>query len=184
MSLTEEAVQEKIQKKQERTAVRDYTKRQRVFIMTSRFNTQPRGENQKFRDNSWQNGCLYCTPAEVSSHIPLLAKMMVLEMDNDTNQIFAIGMCSNKSILGKYKVYENQNYNRYNYIGKHRILRNEFNEKEEAVFKALDQLCFFGNEHMKRGYGLRAFPVKMLMRIQKVINIPEFLENMFSSRFS
>jgi hypothetical protein len=184
MPMTEEAVQEKIRKKQEAAAIRLYKKSQTNYIMTSRFNTQTKRENQSFREKSWPNGCLYCTPGEVSKNIPLKAKMMVLEMDNDKNQIFAIGMCSNKSIISKYQVYENQNYNRYNYIGKHRIPREELNPIEEAVFKALDQLCFYGNEHMKRGYGLKAFPVKLLLNCKTVLDIPLFLENMFMSRFN
>jgi hypothetical protein len=183
-TLTEEAIQNKIQRKKDALAIRSFKSRQRVFILTSRFNTHTKEENQRFREKSWPNGCLYCSPNEVSQNIPLSSKLIVLEMNNDTNQIFAIGMCANKAIPNKYKVYENQNYNRYNYIGKNRIIRADFNPTEEAVFKALDQLCFYGNEHMKRGHGLKAFPAKLLMNCASVLDIPKFLENMFSSRFS
>ena len=183
MPLTEEAVQEKIRKKREAAAIRTYKNSRTIYIMTARFNSYTKTENQSFRNTSWQNGCLYCTPGEVSKNIPLKAKMLVLEMDNDKNHIFAIGMCSNKSIVNKYHVYDNQNYNRYNYIGKHRITRDEFNPIEEAVFKALDQLCFHGKGHMRRLSGLKAFPVKLLMNCKSVLDIPLFLENMFISRF-
>lgn len=182
-SLTEEANEKRILKRKTNAAIKHYKQHQSVHIMTSRFNSATRIENQSFREKSWPNGCLYCTPMEVSQSIPPLAKMIVLEMDNDKNQIFAIGMCGNKSIPNKYRVYNEQNYNRYNYIGKHRILRTDLNVTEEAVFKALDQLCFFGNDHMKRGNGLKSFSTKLLINCKSVLDIPAFLDNMFISRF-
>lgn len=188
MSFTEEAIKKNLEKKLEKIKetqeIKAYKSNQTIFPLTSRFNTKTREENKRFRETGWPNGCVYCCPGEVSQSIPPLAKMIVLEMDNDRNQIFAVGRCANKSILNKYKVYEDQNYNRYNYIGKNRIVREEFNTIEEAVFKALDQLCFYGNEHMKRGNGLKAFPTKLLVNCKDVLDIPAFLDNMFTSRFS
>jgi hypothetical protein len=184
MSLTEEDIQKIIQKKEERIQIKVYKSEQSIYVMTSRFNTKTIEENQIFRETSWPNGCVYCTPGEVSKSVPYLAKMIVLEMDNDKNRIFAVGKCLNKPIPNKYKVYNEQNYNRYNFIGKTRILREDMNPIEEAVLKALDQLCFRGNTHMKRGQGLRAFPTKLLINCKNVLDIPVFLENMFMSRFS
>lgn len=172
----------RLQKKQEAVEIKKYKLQQRIFVMTSRFNTQTRAENERFREKHWKSGCLYCAPEEVSQQIPPLAKMVVLEMDNDQNQIFAIGLCANRAAVQKYTVYENHNYNRYNYIGKQRILRSEFNPTEEAVFKALDQITFFGPDHMKRGHGLKAFPTKLLVYCKSVLDIPTFLDNMFTQR--
>jgi hypothetical protein len=183
-TFTEEALQKRVQKKQQAAQIRQYKAQQRVFLMTSRFNTQTRIENQRFREKNWAQGCLYCTPIEISQSIPFKAKLLVLEMDNDANQIFAIGMCANRSFSQKYSVHETAPYNRYNYVGKTRIPRVDFSPLEEAVFKALDQLCFYGNDHMKRGNGLKSFPTKLLINCQKVLDILEFLENMFIRRFS
>lgn len=183
MPLTEDCIEKKIQKKRENQMIRAFKKSQKVYIMTSRFNTETREENKRYCEKNWKNGCVYCCPEEVSQQIPIQSKMIVLEMDNDKNEIFAIGMCSNKSFTNKYNVYNNKNYNRYNYIGKHKIWRNETSPLEEAVLKALDNLCFYGNEHMKRGQGLKCFPVKLLINCKSVIDIPEFLENMFKRRF-
>ena len=184
MSITEQAIEKRIEKIKEKHDIKAYKSEQNVYVMTSRFNTKTREENKLFREKAWPNGCLYCCPGEVSQSIPPLATMIVLEMDNDRNQIFAVGRCANKSILNKYKVYEEQNFNRYNYIGKNRILREELNTIEEAVFKALDQLCFYGNQHMKRGNGIKAFPTILLVNSKHVLDIPAFLDNMFISRFS
>ena len=181
---TEETLQKRVQKKQEAAQIRQFKSQQKVFLMTSRFNTQTRLENQRFREKNWKQGCLYCAPTEVSQTIPFKAKLLVLEMDNDTNQIFAIGMCANRALTQKYNVYETCPYNRYNYVGKTRIPRSDFTPLEEAVFKALDQLCFYGNDHMKRGNGIKAFPTKILVNCRHVLDILEFLDNMFVRRFS
>ena len=105
-------------------------------------------------------------------------------MDNDKNTIFAAGMLLNKPFFNKHSVYTDDNYNRYSYIGKYRIKRDELTEQEEAVFKALDILCFKGNDHMKRGHGLKAFPTKLLMNCSTVINMTNYIEYMFKRRFS
>jgi hypothetical protein len=181
--MEEEKLRVKQLKKEENLKVSLYRKEMRVYLMTSRFNTKTREQNDIYRTNHWQNGCIYCSPEPISQKIPLNSKMVVLEMDNDTNKIFGVGMIMNKP-YNKCSVYEEQNYNRYNYIGKYRIKREEFNEKEEAVFKALDILCFTGNEHMKRGQGIRMFPLKMLLRCKDIVDIPDFIDKMFVSRFS
>jgi len=183
MPITEEVIERRIQKKRETQDIKMFKRNQKIYIMTSRFNTETREENKVFCEKNWKNGCVYCCPQEVSQSIPLQSKLIVLEMDNDLNQIYGIGMCSNKSFINKYAVYKNNNYNRYNYIGKHHILRNELNSLEEAVFKALDKLCFYGNEHMKRGQGLKSFPVKILLNCNSVIDITAFIDNMFKNRF-
>ena len=50
--------------------------------------------------------------------------------------------------------------------------------------KALDILCFTGNDHSKRGHGLKSFPIKLLMNCYKVFPITEFIETMFKNRFA
>jgi len=184
MAITKESIEKKVEKMKEKQDIKAYKSKQTVFLMTSRFNTKTREENKIFRERGWPNGCLYCSPTEVSQSIPPLAIMIVLEMDNDKNEIFAVGRCENRSFLNKYKLYEDQNYNRYNYIGRNRIKRENFNPTEEAVFKALDQLCFYGNEHMKRGNGIKSFTTKLLVNCKHVLDIPAFINNMFTSRFS
>jgi hypothetical protein len=177
-------VELRLKKREEAHAIRAYKKTQRSFLMTSRFNSETAEENKKWRDNSWPDGCVYCAPDKISDKIPIESKLMVLEMNNNTNKIMGVGLCVNKSFVERYTVYQDGNYNRYNYIGKYRIARKDLDAKEEAVFKALDILCFTGNEHMKRGQGIKQFPTKLLYNCRYVLNIPEFVENMFKVRFS
>jgi hypothetical protein len=179
-----EEIENRIKKREQRKAIETYKKSQRIFLMTSRFNNATVEENQRFREKGWPEGCLYCAPQRVSNNIPIHSKLMVLEMNNDTNKIIAVGMCVNKPLLEKYSVYKDANYNRFNYIGKYRIPRERLDATEEAVFKALDKLCFSGADHMKRGNGLKQFPAKILYNCKSVINISEFVEQMFIKRFS
>jgi hypothetical protein len=182
--MSEEFIKKKLEKKQDNINIRNYKLTIRTYLLTSRFNTETRKQNEIYRHTKWQNGCLYCCPEKISQSIPIDSKVIVLEMDNDINKIFGVGMLTNKPIFNKHCVYKDENYNRYNYIGKYRISREDLTNKEEAVFKALDILCFTGNQHMKRGHGLKAFPTKLLMNCSKTLDITQFIENMFKTRFS
>jgi hypothetical protein len=180
----ESELRKKLEKKNENIKIRNYKSTVRTHLLTSRFNTETRKQNEVYRSEKWPNGCLYCSPEQISQHIPINAKIIVLEMDNDINQIFGVGLLKNKPFFNKHSVYEDENYNRYSYVGKYRITREELNNTEEAVFKALDILCFKGNTHMKRGHGLKTFPTKLLMNCSNTFDITPFLEDMFKTRFS
>jgi len=182
--MSEDLIRKKLEKKQENVNIRNYKSTMRTHLLTSRFNTETRKQNEIYRNEKWKHGCLYCSPEQISQTIPIDSKLIVLEMDNDINKIFAVGMLTNKPFFNKHSVYTDENYNRYSYIGKYRILREDLNEKEEAVFKALDILCFKGNDHMKRGHGLKAFPIKLLMNCSNTLEIIPFVENIFKTRFS
>ena len=183
MNSTEE-LEKRLQKKIEAHNIREYKKEQKLVVMTSRFNNNTLLENKRFREKSWKNGCVYCSPEKVSEQISIHSTLLVLEMNNDTNKIVGIGMCANKPFINRYGIYSNDNYNLYNYVGKYRIQREDLNREEEAVFKALDILCFRGNEHMKRGHGIKAFPTKLILNCMPVIHIPKYIECMFMNRFS
>ena len=182
--MSAEEIELLLKKKEDELSIKSYKKNQHIFLMTSRFNTQTAEENKRFRDAGWPDGCVYCSPQKISENIPIHSKLMVLEMNNDTNTIMAVGLCVNKPFVEKYSVYQESNYNRFSYVGKYRIERKNLDSTEEAVFKALDILCFTGNEHMKRGHGLKQFPVKLLYNCRNILDIPSFIENMFKIRFS
>ena len=184
MISSQKELDEKIKKREENKHIKSFKTTLKTHLLTSRFNTVTRNQNNIYRDNYWKNGCLYCAPVLVNKEIPQGAKLMVLEMDNDLNQIFAIGLLTNKPFISKFSVYEDHNYNRYNYTGKYRIIREECSEEEEAILQMLDFMCFKGNQHMKRGQGLTAFPLKILWKLSENFNLTEFLENMFRKRFS
>lgn len=167
-----------------RTNVNNYRIQMRHFIMTSRFNNSTMEENERFRSSQPKIGCIYCSPSPVSIRIPHESIMFVLEMNNDKNEITGIGMVMNKPRINKYSVYNNGNYNRYSFVGNYRIDRTDMSEDENLILRVFDILCFTGNRHMKRGQGLTMFPVDMLYKCHKKVDLIEFIRNMFKTRFS
>jgi len=171
-------------KKIENTKINHFKKSMRTFLLTSRFNEKTRIENKEYREKKLPNGCIYGCPEMICQFIPQESKILVIEMNNDINKIMGIGFLVNKPHWGKHRIYNDTNYNRFTYIGKYRISREDMTKEEEDIMTALDILCFYGNDHMKRGHGLKSFPAKILWRCRKVIDLTEFVENMFNKRWN
>lgn len=170
--------------RQTRMILNDYKKQLKHFIVTSRFTNTTWEENQKYREKWGEKlGCIYCSPDPISIQIPPDSILFVLEMNNDTNEIMGIGMIRNRSQINRHHVYNHDNYNRYNYTGKFHISRDDINtEEEELVMMIFDKLCFTGNKHMKRGQGLKSFPIDMLYRCKSKIDLVESVCKMFKRR--
>jgi hypothetical protein len=161
-----------------------YKRNLKNYILTSRFNNHTWNENANYRKNNRKLGCVYCAPTPISSEIPMDSILFILEMNNDTNRIMGIGMVRNHPVCNKYYVYENENYNRYVYVGKYRIDRDDMSEEEDTIMKVFDILCFTGNKHMKRGHGLKSFPIDMLFRCSKIMDLVDFINEMFKKRIT
>jgi len=160
----------------------EYCNSIRTPIVTTRFNNESWNENDKYRLNYPNIGCVYATPEMNSDRIGPDCILFVLEMNNEINRIMGVGMVRNHVIIKKHRVYSNENYNRYAYVGKHRIDRNEMNEEEEMIMRVFDILCFKGSRHMKRLQGIKAFPMDMLYRCKGIMDLVEFIRKMFKSR--
>lgn len=165
-----------------RKQIRLFKKNLRNQILTSRFTTATWNENENYRRMHPNIGCVYCSPDPISKSIMTDTNLFILEMNNDTNKIIGIGLIKNQSINGKLNVYSKGNYNRYTFIGRKRIDRNEMNEEEDLVMKIFDILCFRGNKHMKRGQGLKSFPAELIYRLSKEIDLIKYIGNMFKQR--
>ena len=105
-----------------RLELTNYRKSLRNYLMTSRFNNKTLLENERYIKGRKDIGCIYCTPCPVSELIPLGSILFVLEMNNDSNEINGIGMISNMVKIGKHSVYEENNYNRYNYVDRKSVV--------------------------------------------------------------
>tara|TARA_B000000441_G_C21750871_1_gene362198 strand:- start:1496 stop:2056 length:561 start_codon:yes stop_codon:yes gene_type:complete len=175
---TQISTETKIYKKQ----LRLYKKSLRTQLLTSRFTTETSVENELYRKKYKMSGCVYCSPDPISKTILPDSNMFILEMNNDTNKIIGIGLIKNRPISSKLRVYNNGNYNRYVYIGKYRISRDEMTSEEQLVMKIFDILCFHGNKHMKRGQGLKSFPVELLFKLSKELDLINYIGKMFKSR--
>ena len=164
--------------------IQEYKKTRKNILVTTRFNNSTWSENIAYRKQHEKLGCIYPSPEQNGNQIPSDAILFVLEMNNETNKIIGIGMVRNHSIPQKYLVYSNQNYNRYAYLGKYRIDRGSMNEEEERIMKVFDILCFTGSRHMKRLQGLKTFPVDILYRCSQILDLVDFIGQMFKSRMS
>jgi hypothetical protein len=155
------------------------------YILTSRFNSDTYASNKTYREQNYLKiGCIYGCPNQIARHILPDAILFILEMNNSTNQIMGIGMIRNRPICG-HKLYTNRNYNKYIYAGKYRIGREEMNEEEyNIIIRFFDIICFTGNRHMKRGQGLLSLSINILYKCRNVLDITEYISNMFKKRIN
>jgi len=129
-----------------------------LIITVARFNELTYEENKKYRSKSSFN-CIYGFDKEISRTIPYESYVYVIEMNNTTNEIMGIGKI--KNVLkdeNRRRIYENENYNRYVYNGKHRIGRLELLDKNVEIIESLERILFKGARHFKRGHGLTVVP--------------------------
>ena len=72
------------------------------YITTTRFNNDTFYQNQRFRMNNNITGCVYGTPHEMPSYIPINGKVFVFEMNNSKNQIEGIGSVRKRALLNHF----------------------------------------------------------------------------------
>ena len=157
-----------------------------VHLAVSRYNNASWRELKQFMEANQIQGCIYNTPVRITENVGLKTTVIVLEMNNDKNQIYAIGQIENYLRMDQYyKIHADNNYNRYSYRGERRILRKDFNDLEEAVIRIFDQMVFKGSGHMKRGQGIQVINKKKISKIMignKTLD--QFMEDMFLFRTS
>jgi hypothetical protein len=163
------------------------------YIATTRFNTKTWEENKTFREKlastttstTTQNKytCMYSVES-INCQKSMNTFFFVLEMNNDTNEIMGIGLIRNKPYFEKWKMYENEKYNKFTYVGRYRIDRNEMTKEEMVILKVFENLCFKGSSHLKRLRGIKIFPEKILEKCKKIMDLNEYMLQMFKRRFS
>jgi hypothetical protein len=161
-----------------------YQKEMKNQILTTRFINATWEENRQFSKQLKYN-CFYCSPRQISSKIQENKLCFVFEMNNEKNKIQGIGLIKNKVYHQNLSIYEKGNYNRYSYVGKYRIDRSELNPEEEAWIQQIDDFCFRGKCHLKRGQGFTSFPITILYKyyIEKEVHMIDEISNMFKKRF-
>jgi hypothetical protein len=165
----------------EQYEIKEFAKNMRKFIVATKFTEATFQENKNYRKQK-NIQCIYSSPVEVSKKIPIDALLFVLEMNNDKNEIEGIGLVKNHPIVNKHRIYSSHNYNRYTYIGKHYISREDMMPEEIDIIRALEHFCFKTKAHIKRCNGLKQFPTEILYRLSKVKDIIEFIANMYKKR--
>ena len=160
---------------------RDYVADMKQHIVTTRFNNITWNENEDYIKKNPTFGCIYGTPEQVNSEYKDKSVLFVLEMNNSINKIMGIGMVANVCHVKKYRIYNDDNYNRYAYVGKYRIDRNNVSEEEEIILQVFDRLCFQGSGHQKKLPGLKGFPLDRLFKLRKRkdLDLVDYLKEMF-----
>lgn len=130
------------------------------YILTTRFNHDTWMENEIHRKNNSNIQCIYGSPQAIAPKIEIRAPVCVIEMNNSTNQVMGVGLIRNEPQPRYHHTpYTHGNYNRFVFIGIHRLDRNELSQD---LLDVLDYILFKEKTHMKRGAGFTTVPNKLL----------------------
>jgi hypothetical protein len=136
-----------------------------ITVCITRYNNSTWAERTAWLDANPQHACIYKSPVPIKASIPYEAPLFVLEMNNDTNRIMGVGRIVNEIRADRaYRVYADQNYNRYTYLGRHRVDRAVIMQSKTnaRVIETLERMLFYGGRHAKRGQGIDELPVRIL----------------------
>jgi hypothetical protein len=151
-------------------------------VCVSRFNNQTYNENKNYRER-YGIPCIYSSPIKITPNILPYAKLIVIEMNNDTNTIEGFGIIKNNLDFKKnYKIYDDRNYNRYVYTSTYRIDRDNLTSYEIILITELENLVFKTAKHCKRGHGIQVIPKHIKNNTE--FNYCKFLNQLYISRFN
>ena len=130
------------------------------YLLTTRFNDDTWIENELFRSRHDNIQCVYGSPQQIASKVHPHIPICVVEMNNSNNQILGIGLIRNEPTPRyEYLPYSCGNYNRFVYIGFHRLNREDL---PQELVDILEHILFKEKTHMKRGAGFTTVPNKLL----------------------
>lgn len=172
-------------KREIRRKILAYQKSLKHTLATTRFNDFTWEENCKMRQSNPVAKCIYAAPIQITSRIIFDSNVFVIEMNNQKDQITGIGLIKNHPVAGKYTVHSIPNYNRFVYIGKWRIDREDMTENELDILRLLEAICFRGTNHSKRGQGITALPIKLQYKSCTLgLDLIESICDMFKKRMN
>jgi hypothetical protein len=135
-----------------------------VTVCITRYNNKTWAERTAWLAANPGYACIYKSPVPIKSDIPYEAPLFVLEMNNDTNRIMGVGRIVNEVRADRsYRIYDDQNYNRYTYLGRQRLDRADImrSSVHACVIETLERMLFYGARHAKRGHGIHELPVRI-----------------------
>ena len=154
-------------------------------ICVTRFNEATFNENRAWiKNNNSSLGCIYGTPVKISETIYPDSLLLVLEMNNTKNTIEGIGIIKNNLARENrkyYKIYTDNNYNRFIYKSNYRIDRKNFTSYENEVIALLEDYLFKSAYHCKRGQGIQKLPKTVVNNEE--FDFVRFLITMYKNRF-
>jgi hypothetical protein len=153
-------------------------------ICVTRFTDTTYNENMSWLSkNGDAKGCIYGTPVKITESILPDTTLLVIEMNNTKNRIEGIGIIKNNLTPENrkyYKIYSDNNYNRFIYKSHIRIDKDSFTNDEKQVLALLEKFLFKTPYHCKRGQGIQKIPIKIVNNEEH--NFVRFLINMYASR--
>lgn len=130
-----------------------------LTFVSSRFTNATWSENEIYKERSNFSGCIYGAPQQMSPKIEPRSLVLVVEMNNSQNKIMGIGLIRNVHVTNKtYKIYDVGNFNRFVFVGKYRLDRDDLSAE---LLRVLDYVLFKERTHLKRGSGLTTIPDKL-----------------------
>ena len=83
-----------------------------------------------------------------------------------------------------YKIYSDNNYNRFIYTSTKHINKSQFTREEENNIKKLEKLLFKSRNHCKRGQGIQRLPKHInINNNNNKFNYKEFLNSIYNRWF-
>ena len=153
-------------------------------ICITRFDSKTIEENKLWKYNNNFTGCIYGSPVKITENILPETDIIVLEMNNSKNIIEGFGLIKNKLARQdrKYKIYSENNYNRYIYKSIYRIDKNEIIDNYiKQKIEELEKLLFKSKYHCKRGHGIQKIP-NYIKNIDDYDYL-KFIKNLCKSKF-
>jgi hypothetical protein len=150
-------------------------------VCITRYNTRTWTESRAWLAANPDHACIYKSPVAIKAGIPYEAPLFVLEMNNDTNQIMGVGRIVNEIRADRsYRVYADQNYNRYTYLGRQRVDRAVIMQSRinARIIETLERMLFYGARHAKRGQGIDLLPV-CIRNNRPGFNMTQFIASLF-----
>ncbi len=123
-------------------------------LACTRFTNDTYQENKNYRENH-NEVVIYGAGLKIRDTYSSDILLFVAEMNNTTNKIEGIGLIKNMLVCDKkYRIYENSEYNRYIYRGKHWVSRSQINDFDSEINDIFDIILFKGKSHLKCRTGI------------------------------
>jgi len=130
-------------------------------IACTRFNNSTYKENIEYREKN-KEAVIYGSAFKIRELYSPDCLIFVAEMNNEINKIEGIGLIRNTLVSEKrHKIYENSDYNRFIYRGKHWINRNQLDNSDIEIGKILDNILFKGKSNLKFRTGITIITDKL-----------------------
>jgi hypothetical protein len=155
------------------------------FIASTRFNNSTWNENISYRIKYSIKGAIYGVPIKIYEKYPLNAIVFVVEMNNDTNQICGISVIRNVlSLDKKYRIYSENNYNRFVYTGDYWVSREELCIHNSLLVTMLENMMFKKKSNLKRLTGISFLRPKLYVNWKYDENyVKQGIKNIFITKF-